>query len=70
MARYKGLSIDPPDYDAGKKIKRKKRHVLVDTLGLMLNAFVHPADIQVRDVGGLVFGTLPCRITFAGIHGR
>ena len=50
----RGASIDPPGYDAGKKIKGKKRHVLVDTLGLMLHAIVHPADIQDRDGGGLV----------------
>jgi hypothetical protein len=29
-----GGSIDPPGYDAGKKIKGKKRHLLVDTEGL------------------------------------
>ena len=29
-----GLRIDPPGYDAGKKIKGKKRHILVDTQGL------------------------------------
>jgi hypothetical protein len=44
--RKGGPSIDPPGYDAGKKIKGKKRHVLVDTLDLMLHAIVHPADIQ------------------------
>ena len=31
-----------------KKIKGKKRHLLVDTLGLLLHAIVHPADIQDR----------------------
>ena len=31
-----GISIDPHGYDAGKKIKGKKRHVLVDTQGLLL----------------------------------
>ena len=31
-----GAHIDPHGYDAGKKIKGKKRHVLVDTQGLML----------------------------------
>jgi hypothetical protein len=40
--------VDPSGYDAGKKIKRKKRHILVDTLGLLLHAVVHPADIQVH----------------------
>ncbi|MBM3539786.1 MAG: IS5 family transposase [Alphaproteobacteria bacterium] len=44
-----GPSIDPSGYDAGKKVKGKKRHILVDTLGLLLMATVHPADIQDRD---------------------
>ncbi|WGJ14919.1 IS5 family transposase [Methylocapsa sp. D3K7] len=42
----------------GKKIKGKKRHILVDTLGLLLHAVVHPADIQDRDGGVLVLSTL------------
>src|SRR3984957_1414232 len=58
MARYKGASIDPPGYDAGKKIKGKKRHILVDTTGLMMHGIVHAADIQDRDGGGLVMATL------------
>jgi transposase len=53
-----GACIDPQGYDAGKKIKGKKRHILVDTLGLMLHAIVHPADIQDRDGGILVMATL------------
>ncbi len=53
-----GACIDPPGYDACKKIKRKKRHILVDTLGPLLHAVVHPADIQDRDGGGLVLSTL------------
>jgi transposase len=32
-----------------KKIKGTKRHILVDTVGLLLHAVVHPADIQDRD---------------------
>jgi hypothetical protein len=54
----RGACIDPHDYDAGKKIKGKKRHILVDTLGLLLHAIVHPADIQDRDGGVLVMATL------------
>ncbi len=46
--------IDPPGYDAGKKVKGKKRHLLVDTLGLILNAVVHPACLQARDGALLV----------------
>jgi transposase len=41
-----------------KKIKGKKRHILVDTVGLLLHAVVHPADIQDRDGGVLVMATL------------
>jgi transposase len=29
--------------------RRRKRRVLVDTLGLLLNVIVHPADVQDRD---------------------
>lgn len=48
-ARKKGASIDPQGYDAGEKVTGRKRHVLVDTRGLMLNLVVDPADIQDRD---------------------
>src|SRR5262249_13872784 len=50
--RKRGPAIDPSGFDAGKHVKGKKRHVLVDTLGLVLQAIVHPAHIQDRD-GGL-----------------
>jgi len=43
--------IDPHGYDAGKEIKGKKRHILIGTLGLLLHAIVHPADVQDRDGG-------------------
>lgn len=36
-------------FDAGKKIKGRKRHIVVDTNGLLLKVNVHPADIQDRD---------------------
>ena len=36
-------------YDAGKKIKGRKRHILTDTLGLMLFVLVQGADVQDRD---------------------
>lgn len=38
-------------YDAGKKIKGRKRHLLVDTLGLVLGVIVTPADCPERDGG-------------------
>ncbi len=39
-------------------IKGKKRHVLVDTLGLLLHALVTSADVQDRDGGLMVLSTL------------
>ena len=48
----------------GKKIKGKKRHILVDTVGLLVHAIVHPANIQDRDGGVLVLGTLFGRFPF------
>ena len=56
--RKRGACIDPPGFDAGKLIKGKKRHILVDTEGLLLHAIVHAADIQDRDGGVLLLGTL------------
>jgi putative transposase len=35
-------------YDGGKKLSGRKRHALVDTLGLLLTVTVHAADIQDR----------------------
>src|ERR1700690_4267433 len=44
-----GSTLDPQGFDAGKKVTVRKRHILVDTLGLLLNVVVHPADVQDRD---------------------
>jgi putative transposase len=54
----RGACIDPHGFDAGKLIKGKKRHILVDTLGLLLHAIVHAADVQDRDGGLLLLATL------------
>lgn len=43
-------------YDAGKKIKGRKRHILVDTMGLLLVVIVHSAGIQDRDGARYVLG--------------
>ena len=53
-ALKKGASLDPEGFDAGKKVKGRKRHILVDTLGLLLNVAVHAASIQDRDGVALV----------------
>lgn len=41
-------------HDAGKTIKGRKRHILTDTEGNLVDAVVHTADIQDRDGGPLV----------------
>ena len=44
----------PRGYDAAKKVKGRKRHVVTDTSGLLVGVVVHPADIQDRDGAGTV----------------
>jgi len=41
-------------YDAGKKVSGRKRHIVVDTLGLILSVVVHAASIQDQDGAKLV----------------
>ena len=53
-------------FDAGKKIKGRKRHIMTDTLGLMLIAVVHSAGIQDRDGAPFVFKAVAAR--FPGVH--
>jgi putative transposase len=36
-------------YDAGKKVKGRKRSIVTDTLGLLLAVCVHRGDVQDRD---------------------
>jgi putative transposase len=42
-------------YDAGKKVTGRKRHLAVDTLGLILAVVVHRADVQDQDGARLLF---------------
>ena len=44
-----GAEIDPIGYDAGKKVKGIKRHIVVDTLGMILIGQIQPASVQDRD---------------------
>jgi putative transposase len=44
----------PRGYDAGKKTKGRKRHILTDTEGNLVHAVIHTADIQDRDGAPLV----------------
>lgn len=39
----------PKGFDAGKKTKGRKRHIVTDTQGNMLGGLVHTANIQDRD---------------------
>ena len=42
-------SSDERGDDAGKQVNGRKRHILVDTIGLLLQVMVLPANIQDRD---------------------
>ena len=64
-------------YDAGKKVKGRKRHIAVDTLGLLLAVVVTEAGIQDRDGGARLLAALrpgcpPSRLIWAdgGYAGR
>src|SRR4051794_25344238 len=51
----------PRGYDGGKKVSGRKRHLVVDTQGLLLTAKVLPADLHDRPAAELVL---------AGLHRR
>ena len=44
-----GVGGEERGYDGGKKVKGRKRHLLVDTQGLVLKARVHSAKVQDRE---------------------
>jgi transposase len=44
-------------YDAGKKINGRKRHLLTDTLGLLLAVLVTPASTTDRDAAPILLPT-------------
>lgn len=48
----------PRGYDAAKNVSGRKRHLLVDTMGLILLVLVHPADVQDRDGARLLLAML------------
>src|SRR5829696_2058159 len=47
-AKTSGAGGEQRGYDGGKKVRGRKRHLLVDTEGLVLKAKVHSANIQDR----------------------
>ncbi len=48
----------PRGYDAGKKIKGRKRHIVTDTEGHLVGLVVHEADVQDRDGAPLVLRSI------------
>lgn len=48
----------PRGYDKAKNVSGRKRHLLVDTLGLILMVVVHPANVQDRDGARLLLSLL------------
>lgn len=53
----------PRGYDAGKKIKGRKRHLVVDTLGLVLTVLVTSAATQDRDGAQVLLARLRHQFT-------
>lgn len=49
LAGRQATQSESKGYDAGKKVNGRKRHLLVDTLGLVMSAYVSPANLQDRD---------------------
>src|SRR3954470_24146673 len=54
----------PPRPSSTLQIKGKKRHILVDTQGLLMHAIVHAAQVQDRDGGVWLLATLFARYPF------
>jgi putative transposase len=57
-----GVGGEERGYDGAKKVKGRKRHLLVDTQGLVLQARVHSAKVVDRD--GIKLLLQPARIGF------
>lgn len=51
-------------FDAGKKIKDRKRHLMTELLGLMMRAHVHSAGIQDRNGVAALFERITARFPF------
>ena len=48
----------PKGYDAGKKVSGRKRHIITDTLGLLVGLSVHMTDVQDRDGAALLLASI------------
>lgn len=45
-------------FDAGKKVKGRKRHIITDTVGFLIGFVIHAADIQNRDGAPFVLNSI------------
>jgi putative transposase len=75
----KATAVGGPErgFDGGKKVNGRKRHLVVDTQGLVLTVKVHAANISDRDGASLVLDGIPKRFprirklwTDSGYNGR
>jgi hypothetical protein len=55
-------------YDGGKKVKGRKRHLLVDTEGLVLKAKVHVANLRWTRRGSSRYGSMVPRSCSLAFH--
>jgi putative transposase len=58
-AKTTGVGGPARGYDGGKRVKGRKRHVLVDVMGLVLAVCVHAADVQDREGARRLVETAP-----------
>jgi putative transposase len=62
-AKTTGVGGEQRGYDGGKKVRGRKRHLLVDTEGLVLKAKIHSAKVPDQDGLKLLLNAAP-EITF------
>jgi transposase len=48
----------PRGFDAGKKVKGRKRHILTNTTGLLVGAIVHEASVQDHDGAAILLASI------------
>ena len=60
----------PVGYDGGKKIKGRKRHILADTLGLLLAVVVTAANLDDGTYASMVLGKLTAENAEPGLRVR
>ena len=58
-AKTTGVGGPARGYDGGKRVNGRKRHLLVDVMGLVLAAVLHAADVQDRAGARLLLQTAP-----------